>query len=419
MTAAARPTVDRPAFLAGLRASGVLADARLDRALADVTFARTARDAAELLVASEALTRFQAERLLAGKSDGFAVGPYVILEHLGKTANGRVFKARHRRMNRLVAIEILPAVTTAAEGTLDAIRAEARHAAKLTHPNLITLLDVNQLGDRTYFVKEHLDGAAVSAVSLENGPLAVGAAADMIRQAALGLQHAHEKGVVHGHLSPVAILVGKGGGGANERPPVKVSGFGLGRFGSVEGTTAGEYRAPEPVPATPAADVYALGCVFFHLLAAHPPVLPVPPIRYIRPEVPSAVAALLAAMLATDPTARPTAEDVALRLSAFGDAGTGEHIDLNLPAASYSAATSILQHTSSASPFAGMTLEGDPHEQTPVAVPTRKGKPRRAKMPAPRGRSHPLATASVLLLVAVGVTVALTLMLKRALAVGH
>ena len=95
---------------------------------------------------------------------------------------------------------------------------------------------------------------------------------------------------------------------------------------------------------------------------------------------------------------------------------------MNLPAASYSAATSILQSTSSSaqplvSPFAGMTLGGDPHEQTPIALPKGKGKSRRTK-PAPRGRLHPLTTVSVLLLVAVGVVVALTLMLKRVLATG-
>jgi serine/threonine-protein kinase len=293
---------------------------------------------------------------------------------------------------------------------------------------------VNQTGDRMYFVEEYLDGASLAAV-ITGGRLTVAQAGDIVRQVALGLQHAHEKGVAHGRLSPAAILLGKSTGEASDRPHVKVSGFGLGGFAAERESPAADfaYRAPEPFAdpdtATPAADVYSLGCVLFHLLAGHPPVSPVPPIRYIRPEVPAAVAALLAAMLAEGPAARPTAEEVALRLSLFSEAVTGEGIDLNIPAATYSPATSILQSQSvvmsrppsEPSPFAGMTLGINTHERTPVAVPVTQGKgkkkpttkTKRKKKPA---RLHPLTATCVLLLIALGVTFALVLMLRRATA---
>lgn len=438
--------VDRPAFLAGLQGSGVLSEVQLARALGAVSpFARSAREVAEQLIGDGTLTRFQAERLLAGRSDGFAVGPYVIVDHLGKSATGRVFKAHHRTMNRLVAIKMLSSELTATEAVREAIRAEARTAAKLTHPNLVTLLDVNQIGDRMYFVKEYLDGASIAAVLRENGPLAVGRAGDILRQAALGLQHAHEKGMAHGRVAPGAILIGNGGrGGAVERPPVKVSGFGLGRFAVESDARADdfEYRAPEqfadPELATAAADVYSLGCVLFHALAGQPPfpaATPAeaarahgrshpPPVNYFRPDVPAGLVALIGAMLSKDPALRPTAEEVALRLAVYSEPGAGEHVDLNLPPASYSPATSILQPLSGvmarpvveASPFAGMTLgTADPHERTPVSVPKAKvGKPARKKAtPKPSGHANMLALASVILLVAVGVAAALGLMLKR------
>jgi eukaryotic-like serine/threonine-protein kinase len=446
-------TVDRAAFLAGLRSSGVIAESGLAAVLDGLPpFARNSREVAEHLVADGTLTRFQAERLLVGRNDGFALGPYVILDHLGKSATGRVFKARHRTMNRLAAIKVLAPELTANDEVRDAIRAEARTAAKLTHPNLVTLLDVNQAGDRMYFVKEYLDGAAVDAVLREGGRLSVGQAGDVIRQAALGLQHAHEKGMAHGRVSPSAILIGKSGRhGVADRPPVKVSGFGLGRFAAEGDAHASdfEYRAPEqfadPELTSPAADVYSLGCVLFHLLAGQPPfpaaspreaghghrTQPAPPVAYYRPEVPAAVAALLAAMLAKDPAARPPAEEVALRLGLYSDAVTPDKIDLNFPAASYCAATSILQPQSAVvrrppagpSPFAAMTVGADPHEPTPVSVPTDKSKAKRRperRRPAPRGaaRVHPLTATSIILLIALGVAFALVLMMKRAIPTG-
>jgi serine/threonine-protein kinase len=277
----------------------------------------------------------------------------------------------------------------------------------------------------------------------------------VIRQAALGLQHAHEKEIAHGRVSPAAILIGQpnrnGRNGTEDRPPVKVSGFGLGRFAAEADSRATdfEYRAPEqfdrPELASPAADVYSLGCVFFHSLAGQPPfpaatprdaanghrLQSAPPLTHFRPELPPGVVALVATMLAKDPAARPTADQVATRLAVFGNAAAGEAIALNLPPVSYSAATSILHSPSGShppvaapvpSPFEELTSRTDPHERTPIAMPKGKAattKRRKAVAKArPRGRNRLVAVAAfgVLLAIAVGVGFALTVMLKRATA---
>lgn len=444
------PALDRTAFLAGVRASGVVAGEKLDRAVDDLPpSARSAREVAEWWVEVGLLSRYQAERLLVGRSEGFVLGQYVIVDHIGKSATGRVFKAKHRTMNRWVTVKLLASALSATDPVRDAVRADARRAARLTHPNVITLLDVNQVGDRMYLVKEYLDGASVAAALRASGRLTLSQAGDVIRQAALGLQHAHEKDIPHGRISPTAILIGQPNrAGATERPPVKVSGFGLGRFAAEADAQANdfEYRAPEqfdrPDLTAAPADVYALGCVFFHLLTGQPPfpaatprdaanghrLQAPPPVTYFRPEVPPGVVALIAAMLAKNPAARPTAEQVATRLAVFADATAGDAIDLNLPPVSYSAATSILQPLSgthapppaASSPFAELTAgAADPHERTPVAVAKGKTGARLRRTPARaarRGRTglHPMAALSVLLLIAIGVALALTVLLKRA-----
>jgi serine/threonine-protein kinase len=279
-----------------------------------------------------------------------------------------------------------------------------------------------------YLVTEYLAGPSVAQVLRESARLPPAQAGDIVRQAALGLQHAHETGVTHGRLSPAAVLLGRPGRGGAERPLVKVSGLGLGRFAVAAGGAGGEpsYRPPEAqaglAAATPAADVYALGCLFYHLLAGQPPrpaAAPgqmILPIGYVRPDVPGGAAALLADMLGDDSEARPTAEQVAARLAACGDTGNGAAVELNLPpAVTYSPAASILESTACAprpsgdtSPFDGLTRADDAGDRTPVTV--------RARATRRTARAFPVAAAVVLLLSAAAVAAALALLVRQALA---
>jgi serine/threonine-protein kinase len=378
--------LDRADFLAALRRSELLAADEYDRAVAGLPRdARTAKQAAAHLVRGGRLTRFQADRLLAGKADGFHLGQYLILEPLGAGKVGRVYKARHRTMNRLVAVEVLAQAFSKSRAAREEFHKEARGAARLAHPNLVTVLDANEAGDRPYLVLEYVDGATLEAVVRSAGPLPVPQACEFARQAALGLAHAHEKGQPHGGLSPAAVLVGRPGGkGPAEKPTVKVLNVGLTRLalfaaetGNLHGAAdAAEYLAPEqladPTRADPPADLYALGCTLYYLLAGHPPrpahpaadgpllhqLGPAVPVEDVRPDVPPGVADLVARLMHPAPARRPaSAAEVAAWLAPF--AGAGSSADFALPAAA-------VVEPEEPSPFADLELD-DSGEGTVVA----------------------------------------------------
>lgn len=328
--------LSREQFLTGVRASGVLTERQFDKVTGSLTvFHKSAREVAEFLVSGAWLTRFQAERLLHGKADGFLLGPYVVQDYIAKTAGGRVYRAKHRTMNRAVAVLVLNQESTANEGVREGIRSQARAAARLAHPNVLTLLDVNTAGERMYLVHEYIDGGDTAAMVRKCGPLSVPRACEFVRQAALGLQHAHEKGTTHGRLCPAALLVGRpGGNGPEDKPVVKVCGLGLADLAGTE--QPAEYAAPElaqnPTP-TAAADLYALGGVLHFLLTGRPP-HPAVPVRTLRSDLPTPLADVVEAMLAPDPARRPaSAADVANALAAFATDDSA-FIDFTLPAPS-------------------------------------------------------------------------------------
>lgn len=466
MTTTETPALaDRDTFLTSLRASDLVTVKQLERALRTLPpVADSARALADHLFKTDLLTRFQIERLLSGRTDGFHIGPYSIIDYLGKSATGRVYKARHRTMNRLVAIKILAPEQTATEEIRAGIRAEARSAARLAHTNVVTLLDANQAGERMYFVKEYLDGGNLDAMVRAHGPLPIRRACEFIRQAALGLQHAHEKDVSHGRLSPTAILVGRvGGKGSDDKPLVKVSGFGLGRLGADWEEPDFEYRAPEqfadPDRADPAADLYSLGCVLHHLLIGRPP-FPATradeaamhhrhtapqPLGYLRADVPAPLANFILHLLAKNPQARPTsAGAVSQFLQCYADGDdSGGAIDFNaLPAPTGMASkiakslpgifaelphepilfdgdlaperTLVFETIAPVSAIAQETVRSAGLDRTPTAVPKRKTKP--VPVPKPRyGQPQPvnkLALCALVVGVCLGVLFAIGCILK-------
>jgi serine/threonine protein kinase len=352
MNATTTPDLTRDQFLAGVRASGIHSDRQFDRITGALTvFQKSARDTAEFLVQGHWLTRFQAERLMTGKSDGFVLGPYVVQEYLTRTDTGRVYKALHRTMNRAVAVLVLRAELTANEAVREAIRVQARTAARLAHPNVLTLLDVNTAGERMYLVNEYVDGADAGTLVRKGGPLGVAKACELVRQAAVGLQHAHDKQTTHGRLGPSALLVGRPGGtGPQDKPAVKVSGLGLGVFVGAEGAAA--FAAPElatnPV-ATPAADLFALGGVLHFLLTGRPP-QPGVPVQQLRMDLPAPLVAVVNSLLSIDPTRRPaSAADVAAALAAFAT-DDGALIDFSLPTAGPLSASALSGGSAMSSP---------------------------------------------------------------------
>jgi serine/threonine-protein kinase len=343
------PHTDRSALLTAVRNSGLLTPAQLATATKSLPpEARTAARAAECLVAGGYLTRFQADRLLAGRTDGFVIGQYVIQEEVGRGAMGRVYRAKHRTMNRLVAIKVLTPDLTRTPAARQAFQREVRAAARLNHPNIVTAYDANELGDRSYLVLEYADGPTLEALVGEAGPVPVAAACEFVRQAARGLAHAHQMGMVHRDIKPSNILVARASR-TGSAWVAKIADFGIARLAppadnpgprparsarGVIGTP--DYVAPEqalyPQHADHRADLYSLGGVFYFLLTGRPPFpgggvrekvhrhVWDEPVRVerLRPEVSPAAAEVVHRLLAKDPDARfQSAAELADRLAAI------------------------------------------------------------------------------------------------------
>src|SRR5260370_12048175 len=192
---------------------------------------------------------------------------------------GAVVKAEHRLMERGVALKIIRKDLMDRPAALERFPQEVRAAARLVHPHIVTAYDADQAGDVHFLVMEYVEGKSLDGVLGQEGPLPVDQACDWIRQAALGLQHAWEQGMVHRDIKPGNLLLTPGG-------QVKILDFGLARFANEATSAAGltpegsmigtpDYMAPEQADAAAnadiRADIYSLGCTLYHLLAGHPP----------------------------------------------------------------------------------------------------------------------------------------------------
>jgi serine/threonine protein kinase len=136
---------------------------------------------------------------------------YRILGLLGAGGMGTVFKAEHRLLERSVVIKVLrPALTCDAE-LLERFRREARLAAKLAHPNVVTVYEAEQIGSSHMLVMEYVDGENLGELLRKQGPLPVPVACELARQAALGLHHIHEQGLVHRDIKPANLMLTSGG----------------------------------------------------------------------------------------------------------------------------------------------------------------------------------------------------------------
>jgi hypothetical protein len=258
---------------------------------------------------------------------------------LGVGGMGSVFEAEHRVMRRPVAVKVINRAYTANPAAVERFRREVQAAARLAHPNIVTAHDAEQAGDLHFLVMELVDGKSLACVLKERGPLPIREACAYVRQAALGLQHAHEKGMVHRDVKPDNLMLTPDG-------TVKVLDFGLAAL-TAKGGSGGlteanvimgtpDYMAPEQAEdshkADIRADVYSLGCTLYHLLTGNIPypadtslrkVLahrdrPVPSLRAVRPEVPKGLETVLARLLAKKPADRyQTPGEVAAALAPF------------------------------------------------------------------------------------------------------
>lgn len=299
-----------------------------------------ARALAAELVRRGWLTSYQAHELLQGNPPSLQIGPYVVLECLGKGAMGQVFKARHRVMSRVVALKVIHRERLSNPQAVARFTQEIRAVAQLAHPNIVTAYDCGQDGDSHFLAMEYVAGSDLARLVKERGPLPVAQACDYVRQAALGLQHAHEHGLVHRDVKLSNLMLTAAG-------QVKVLDFGLARF--ERGTKSGghhtqvgrligtvDFMAPEQAEdaraAEACADQYSLGCCLFYLLTGRPPFLgadvierlsarvlgDAPPLRSLRPDAPEELGGILSMSLARNSGARyPSCAAFASALAPF------------------------------------------------------------------------------------------------------
>jgi formylglycine-generating enzyme required for sulfatase activity/tRNA A-37 threonylcarbamoyl transferase component Bud32 len=222
------------------------------------------------------LTAFQIKKLAAGKGMELVLGEYVLLDLLGQGGMGQVFKARQRRLNRLCALKIILADNLGSEAALTRFHREAEAAARLDHPNIVRIYDASEARGVHFLAMEFIDGVDLSSLLKQSGQLAVSSACDYMRQAALGLQHAHMKGLIHRDFKPANLMLTRDG-------VIKILDMGIARFqagktdvtgtGMVMGTP--DYLSPEQAidakHVTIQADLYSLGCSLYHLLAGRVP----------------------------------------------------------------------------------------------------------------------------------------------------
>lgn len=200
----------------------------------------------------------------------FAFGEYTVIEKIGIGGMGQVFKALHRRMDRIVALKILPEGSVKSPDALARFQQEVRSAAKLTHPNIVTAYDAGEHDGIPFLVMELVEGHDLLQHVQESGPLPIEKAVDYVVQAAKGLEYAHAKGMIHRDIKPANLLLGVDG-------TVKILDMGLASFRpSEDEALAGtvDYLAPEQTGETrqadQRADIYSLGCTLFFLITGEP-----------------------------------------------------------------------------------------------------------------------------------------------------
>lgn len=272
---------------------------------------------------------------------------YEILGLIGKGGMGDVYKARHRKMERLVALKVINRGLVQKTEAVDRFHREVKAAAQLSHPNIVTAFDADQAGDFHFMVMEYVDGVDLSQTVKVRGALPVAEACDYIRQAAIGLQHAHTCGMVHRDIKPHNLMVTKEG-------TVKILDFGLASLapdavldpeavgarsdltaaGAIMGTP--DFISPEQADdarkADIRSDIYSLGATLYFLLAGRPPFaegsvtqklkshaqVEPEPLKSLRDDIPPELVAIVTKMTAKDADERYlTPKDVAAALEGF------------------------------------------------------------------------------------------------------
>lgn len=332
-------------FLRLLEECRLLDDRQLRKTRAWASGGKVPESIAGKLVRRGHLTRWQARQLLAGRNGPFFLGHYKILKSLGQGGMGSVFKAIQPAINRTVALKVMSRRMLKDERAILRFQREIRAAGALDHPHIVHAFDAGCVKNTYFLVMEYLEGHDLKQWIMSAGPLPIDWSCECIRQAALGLQYAHERGIVHRDIKPSNLLLVQKS--KTEWPHLKITDFGLARVGMDvaaetgltrigQGLGTSEYIAPEQAQDSTKvdirADIYGLGCTLFELLTGQLPFNGTSPVERLmarfkqnaprtsslRPAVPPGLDQIVARMLDPDPDRRfQTPTEVAQALLPF------------------------------------------------------------------------------------------------------
>ena len=329
-----------------------------------------------------------------------AAGRYRLERPLGQGGMATVYLGRDSELDRPVAVKVLADHLAGNEAFRERFLREARLAARLSHPNVVSVYDAGEEADgRPYIVMEHVEGETLGDVLRERGRLPIGEAVGLALQACRGLAHAHAAGLVHRDVKPQNLLL-RGDG------TLKIADFGIARAaestaltqaGTVLGTAA--YLSPEQArgePAGPASDLYALGVVSYQLLAGRLPfdaasltdlarqqdTTSPPPLHELDPEIPRALSLVVARALERNPDDRFA--DAGAMERALADSLRGvapEPTEATRPL-DETESTRALDRTAVTTPLARTQPAQRRRRMEPIAEPPRR-EPPAARRPAP------------------------------------
>lgn len=325
--------------------SGLVTQQDLDRAEAALGITTGSRGDTATAVADEELdqklvefgviTSYQAQQLRTGRTK-FNLGMYIITDWIAQGGMGNVYKAVHEVLGRECAVKVLPQDKSSQDAIANFVR-EVRLQAKLDHPNLVRAYDAGRDGNVHYLVTEYVPGLDLRRLVRSQGKLTIQQAASVVMQAALGLEYAHQSGLIHRDVKPGNILVTPGG-------VAKISDLGLAgciqdkatdpRVGKIVGTA--DYLSPEqirnPHDVTKLTDIYSLGCTLYYAVTEKVPFpggsaavkarrilseTPWHPRRFV-PDISEEFVEIIADMMEKDPARRiQSAAEVAARLETW------------------------------------------------------------------------------------------------------
>jgi serine/threonine protein kinase len=307
----------------------------------------------EWLTANKYLTEFQVNFILRGHVEHLFLGPYKLIERIGKGRMAGVYKAVHT-LGQPVAIKVLPPSKAKVPELLARFQREARLALKLKHPNVVRAFQTGDADSLHYIVMEYLEGETLEDVLRRRGRMPPAEAVRVIHQALLGLQHLFEQGLVHRDLKPGNLMLVGGTAASTQAATVKIMDIGLGKALFDEGAPADQfaitnegsllgtpdYMAPEQArnaqTADIRADIYSLGCALYQSIAGQVPFAETnlvrllmrhateapKPLRELNPAVPEGLQQIVDWMMAKDPAQRyPTPERAAQALQVLLVAG--------------------------------------------------------------------------------------------------